>query len=162
MPSGRLESIWIADFATERPRSVDRVRAIPGRGLEGDRYAKGAGTFSRVESGNVRDLTLVASAAVDHLRAATGAELDPGDLRRNLVVDGLDLPALIGAQLRLGPVLIECTGTCPPCAHLDRLLALEACDHLRGRGGLRARIVEGGELVVGSEVRVTKPARTLP
>ena len=162
MDTGRLDSIWIAPFATERPHAVERATAVARRGLEGDRYAKGLGTFSRVDSGNVRELTLVDAEAVDHLRRASGAELDPGDLRRNLVVSGLDLPTLIGAQLRIGSVRIEVTGTCPPCAHLDRLLALDSLGLLKGRGGLRARILEGGELVASAAVAISKPPRRLP
>ena len=85
-----------------------------------------------------------------------------GDLRRNLVVSGLDLTALQGARLRIGEVLIEVTGTCPPCGHLDRLLGYDAQVLLHGRGGMRAGVLEGGELVAGAPITIERPPRRLP
>ncbi|QDU65524.1 MOSC domain protein [Planctomycetes bacterium Pla86] len=158
----RLESIWIAARATAQPRQVEIARAIPGRGLEGDRYANGAGTFTPVPNPNGRDLTLVTAEAVEHLRAASGRDLAPGDLRRNLVVSGLYLRALVGAHLRIGTVLVRVTGTCPPCAHLDRLLELDSLTLLRRRGGVRAAILEGGELRDGAAIRIERAPAVLP
>jgi len=160
--TGRLESIWIAGEATERPHRVERAVALRGYGLEGDRYAAQVGTFSGGVSTSTRDLTLISADAVEHARAAVEDGLLAGDLRRNLVVSGLELPELQRARLRIGEVLIEVTGTCPPCGHLDRLLELDSQALLAGRGGMRASILQGGELVAGAPITIARAPRRLP
>lgn len=159
---GLLDSIWIAAAATERPHSVERVVALRGYGLEGGRYAAQAGTFSGGVRASTGDLSLVSAGAVADVQAAVAAELLPGDLRRNLVVSGIELTELHGARLRIGEVLVEITGTCPPCGHLDRLLELDAPALLSGRGGMRAGILEGGEVVAGASITIERAPRRLP
>lgn len=150
-PGGRVEAIAIAGAAEGRMRAVDRATAIAGRGLEGDRYAAGAGTFSR-RGGSGRDLTLIEAEALAEL-AAGGVELDKLEARRNLVVSGIDLDALIGRRFRVGAV--ECRGArrCEPCAHLERLTEPGVLRGLVHRGGLRADLLGGGEIRLGDEVR---------
>lgn len=162
MSETRLHSIWIATASRVAMQSVATVSAIPGIGLAGDRYAAGVGTFSGRRGQNVRELSLIARESVEHLAAATGSELSPGAARRNLVTEGMDLQPLAGARLRIGQVEIECTSTCPPCGHLDRLLGMDTRVHLRKRGGLRARILVGGVLEAGMTVEVLQMPRPLP
>jgi len=140
---GVVESIHIARRA-EPPLSVERAVAVVGRGLEGDRYFDGSGTFSDRPGG--RDLTLIEAEAVE----AVG--LSPGDARRNVVVRGVDLNALVGRRFRVGSV--ECFGLelAEPCRHLERLTEEGVLEGLAGRGGLRASIVAGGEICVGEEL----------
>ena len=83
MQNGTVESIHIAS-ATQGPmQAVAQVVAIPGAGLEGDRYALKVGTFYKPEPD--RELTLIEAEAVEALRRDYGVELAPGDARRNLV-----------------------------------------------------------------------------
>jgi MOSC domain-containing protein YiiM len=158
----RLEAIWIAGVAAARPARVPRARALVGHGLEGDRYAAGAGTFSGSVRASTRDLSLIDADDVEAALAELGDDLVAGDLRRNLVLRGLPLRELIGARLRLGEVLIEVTGTCPPCGHLDRLLGREAQAVLAERGGMRAGVLQGGWLEEGASVVLERPPRRLP
>jgi len=148
--TGRVEAIGIAATAEEPMRSVERARAIPGRGLEGDRHADGAGTFSKPGSSG-HDLTLIEAEAIAEL-GAHGVELEPLAARRNLVVSGIDLDALIGRRFRVGSV--ECVGArrCEPCAHLERLTAPGVLRGLVHRGGLRADLLSGGAIAVGDEI----------
>lgn len=148
--SGRVEAIGVAEAAAGPMIAVDSAIAVAGRGLEGDRYVTGAGTFSRPgRSGN--DLTLIEAEALAEL-AERGVELDPLDARRNLVVSGTDLDSLIGRRFRVGEV--ECRGArrCEPCAHLERLTLPGVLRGLVHRGGLRADLLGGGEISVGDEV----------
>ncbi len=148
--AGRVESIAVAAAAEAPMQPLDRVTAIAGRGLEGDRYTTGAGTFS-TGSGRGRALTLVEVEAVEDLRRA-GIAIDGIDTRRNLVVSGIDLDALIGRRFRVGAV--ECFGArrCEPCAHLQRLTEPGVLRGLVHRGGLRADILSDGEIRKGDEV----------
>lgn len=144
--AGTVAAIVLAPAAEAPLRSVDSAWAIAGRGLQGDRYADGAGTFSG-GGGRGRDLTLVAAEVLDDVG------LEPVDARRNLVVRGVDLDALRGRRFRVGEV--ECLGQrrCEPCAHLERLTRPGVLRALVHRGGLRADIVRGGELRVGDPVQ---------
>ncbi|MEO0650175.1 MAG: MOSC domain-containing protein [Planctomycetota bacterium] len=142
--------------------AVPTVEAIAAVGLAGDRYAERRGTFSPTRSMSVRDVSIVALETVRALSEASGRSLAPGDLRRNLVTEGLELGELVGARLAIGEVLLEVTSTCPPCGHLDRLLGFDARPHLRRRGGLRARIEVGGLLQAGTPIEIRATGRTLP
>jgi MOSC domain-containing protein YiiM len=144
MMPGVVESIHVAATATERPRSVERATAVPGRGLEGDRYFDGTGSFSHWPGEH--DLTLIEAEAVEAI------DLDPGEARRNVVVRGVDLDALVGRRFRIGAVECEALELSPPCRHLERLTRPGVLKGLAGRGGIRAAIRTGGEIAVGDEV----------
>jgi len=116
---------------------------LPGRGLEGDRYAAGAGTFGSGRPGSA--LTLVDAAVLD----ALGRDLDH---RRNVVVRGTDLNALVGREFTLGEVRCRGRRLCEPCAHLDRLNGGGILRPLVHRGGLRADIVVEGTIRVGDRL----------
>ena len=120
----------------------------PGRGLEGDRYELGAGTFGSGRPGSA--LTLVDADVLDDLAAAAGA---PIDHRRNVVVRGVDLNALVGRTFHVGDIRCEGRRLCEPCAHLNRLNAFDILRPLVHRGGLRADILSEGVLRVGDVVQ---------
>jgi MOSC domain-containing protein YiiM len=149
---GRVELVAVADAATAPMRVVERATARAGRGLEGDRYFDGAGTFSDPAARGV-DLTLVAAEALDGLELPSGRRLAYADARRNVVTRGIDLNALVGRRFRVGDV--ECLGRrlCEPCAHLERLTAPGTLRGLVHRGGLRADVLSDGAIELGAEVR---------
>jgi MOSC domain-containing protein YiiM len=126
------------------------AEALAGRGLRGDRYARGAGTFSDPR-GRGYGLTLVEAEALEEL-AESGVGLSPIEARRNLVVRGIALDELIGRRFRVGDV--ECFGQrrCEPCAHLERLTRPGVLRGLVHRGGLRADVLSGGEISTGDRV----------
>ncbi len=150
--AGVVEGVFLAPAAEAPMVAADAVPAVPGRGLEGDRYFEGAGTFS-ARGGTGRDLTLVSVEALE------SAGVAPLEARRNVVVRGVDLDALIGRRFRVGEV--ECLGRrrCEPCAHLQRLTRPGVLRALVHRGGLRADVVSGGVLRVGDAVvTASRPA----
>jgi hypothetical protein len=142
--AGIVESIHIAAEAKQMPRSVERATAVAGRGLEGDRYFDGSGSFSHWPG--ERDITLIDAGAVE------AAGIEPGAARRNVVVSGVDLDALVGRSFRVGAVECEGLELAPPCRHLAKLTRPDVLKALAGRGGLRAAIRSGGEIAVGDEV----------
>jgi hypothetical protein len=142
--TGVVEALVIAPAAEAEVRSVPEAVAVPDVGLEGDRYAVSAGTFASGRPGSA--LTLVDADVLDDL----GGDVDH---RRNVVVRGADLNALVGRRFRVGEVLCEGSRLCEPCAHLDRLNDGGVLRPLVHRGGLRADIVEGGTLRVGDTLR---------
>lgn len=150
--AGIVDGVYITPDARGPMRSVERVRAEPGRGLEGDRYWSGVGTFSSTPGGS-RHLTLIDGADLDLLEAEHGIRLEPGASRRNLVTRGIALLDLIGKPFWVGGVLCEGIRACPPCKHLESLTHPGVAKGLIGRGGLRAEILQSGVLGVGDTVR---------
>lgn len=149
--SGTVEAIVLRGAPGSEPATVARARALAGQGLEGDRYAAGAGTFSATP-GTGRDLTLIEAEALDALAATAGIRLAPEDTRRNVVTRGVGLNDLVGRRFRVG--VVECLGQrlCDPCSHLEGRTAPGVLAGLAGRGGLRADILTDGEIAVGDEI----------
>ena len=136
---GVVEALVLAPYAEAPVRSVEEAVAIAGRGLEGDRYADARGTFASGRPGSA--LTLIEAGVLD--------ELGPIDHRRNVVVRGTDLNALVGRDFTLGELRCRGSRLCEPCLHLDKLNEGGVLRPLVHRGGLRADIVAGGTLRVG-------------
>lgn len=133
-------------------RLVQSARALAGRGLEGDRYADGAGTFS--SRGARRpgfDLTLIAAEVVEEL-TARNASLDFASTRRNVLTRGIDVNALVGRDFTIGEVRCRGLRLAEPCAHLERLAGSGLLRPLIHRGGLRADILTNGVISLGSTV----------
>jgi MOSC domain-containing protein YiiM len=153
MQTGTVEGIYVAPQAGAQPQRVERVRAVAGRGLEGDRNFTGAGTFYDPRKPG-RDLTLIEAEAIDGLAADTGIALAPGDARRNVVTRGVRLNDLVDRRFALGDG-IECIGRllCDPCRHLERATDPGVLKGLANRGGLRADVVSDGWLEVGAPLR---------
>ena len=119
-PEGTLTGIFIAANAEAPMLSVSEVRAVPGRGLDGDRYSRAAGTFSKGHEPD-SELTLIESEAVEALAREQSLALQPSDSRRNLVTRGVALNDLVGCEFMIGEVRVLGHGLCEPCRHLVRL-----------------------------------------
>ena len=142
---GRVEAIAVAPAAEAPMTLLEHAVAHAGRGLEGDRYDGGGGTFSNPYSRG-HDLTLIEGEVVDELGLA------PELPRRNVVTRGIDLNALVGRRFRVGEVECEGQRLCEPCAHLQRLTDPGLLRALVHRGGLRADVLSNGEIRLGDAV----------
>jgi MOSC domain-containing protein YiiM len=151
MSTGTIEFIYIAPAATATPVSVKEVLAIPGVGLEGDRYALRQGTFFKPEPDY--ELTLIEAEAVEALKREYDVELAPSESRRNLVTRGVALNHLVGRDFQIGEVKAHGIRLCEPCDHLQRLTGRQLIKGLRHRGGLRAQILTQGTIRIGDQVR---------
>jgi MOSC domain-containing protein YiiM len=127
-------------------RAVQQAEAIPGVGLEGDRYANRQGTFYKPEPDY--ELTLIEAEAIEALRREYGVELAPGEARRNVVTRGVPLNHLVGREFHIGAVKLRGIRLCEPCDHLQRLTGRPVIKGLRHRGGLRAQILSQGAIRV--------------
>jgi MOSC domain-containing protein YiiM len=147
---GTLESVYLAPAAEAPMQAVDHALAIPGVGLEGDRYALKQGTFFKPEPDF--ELTLIEAEALEALLRDYAIELAPGEARRNLVTRGVPLNHLVGKEFRVGTVKIRGIRLCEPCSHLERLVGQAVIKGLRHRGGLRAQILTEGMIHAGDAV----------
>ena len=150
---GTVEAIYISSTAAAPTKPIDAVLAIPGVGLEGDRYALKLGTFYKPEPD--RELTLIETEAVEALARDYGVELAVGDARRNLVTRGVALNHLVGKEFTVGDVRIRGIRLCEPCDHLQKLTGKPVLKGLLHRGGLRAQILTEGTIHAGDEVVTT-------
>ena len=153
MQTGQVVSIHISPAAHSPMVSVEEVRAVPSKGLEGDRYHEGMGTWSDHPGGG-REITLIEIEAIEALGRDYGIALDPGDARRNVVTRGVALNHLIGKDLRIGEVVVRAIRLCDPCRHLEKLSRPRVRAGLVHRGGLRTEIVTGGMLRAGDPIEI--------
>jgi MOSC domain-containing protein YiiM len=143
--SGRVEGIFIGP-KYELPEPVERVRAVAGSGLEGNRY------FFDGAAPPGRALTLIAAEALAEGAAESGIELGAAESRRNVLTRGIDLNALVGVRFRVGNV--ECVGIelCEPCTTLEGMTRPGVIKAYVHRAGLNADILTDGEISVGDAV----------
>jgi len=151
MFEGTVVSINITPWAAEPMQSVGEVRAVPGRGLEGDRYFNHSGTFSKAHED--RQLTLIEIEAIEALKQEFKIDFGLGDSRRNVVTSGVPLNHLVGKEFWIGEVKVRGLRLCEPCSHLQKLANEKVLPGLVHRGGLRAQILSEGMIRVGQSVK---------
>lgn len=151
MSSGSVEGVFVAADAGAPMRPVPTVEAVAGRGLVGDRYARGAGTFSGPTG---HEVTLVAAEAAEQAVSSVST----ADLRRNIVTRGIDVNALVDRRFRVGDALLVGRRLCEPCRHLEELTGEALVRPLVHRGGLRADVLTSGRISVGDGVQPTADA----
>jgi MOSC domain-containing protein YiiM len=142
MFKGNVASIHISPSDGQPMQSVPEAHAVPGRGLEGDRYFSKTGTFWKDEPD--REVTLIESEAFDGMKRETGLDLHPSEGRRNIVTRGVALNHLVGQEFDVGNVRLRGLRLCEPCSHLAKLTVPGILGGLTHRGGLRAQILSDG------------------
>lgn len=163
MWQGSVVSIHLAREAAAPMETVAEARAVPGRGLEGDRYFLGRGVYSSKPSPGGREVTLIEVEAVEALFHGVqnaeghrlGIKLAPAETRRNIATAGVPLNHLVDREFWVGPVLMRGTRLCEPCKYLEGLTQPGVMGGLVHRGGLRAQILSEGVIRAGDVVRPT-------
>ena len=138
---GRLD--WIG-LRSERYAPVDVVTQVQTEeaGLVGDHGRAGK-----------RAVTLIQAEHLPVIAALAGKELVTAqELRRNLVVSGLNLLALRKGFLRIGEITLEIHGPCPPCSRMEKILGAGGYNAMRGHGGWYASVIRTGWIAVGDRV----------
>ena len=159
---GELIGIYVTPVKTAPMQSVVAATAIPRKGLEGDRYAARAGTFTpRSDRLNGYDITLIESELLNRFTLPDGTRLAPEESRRNLLTKGIDLNVLVGQEFRIGPVRAFGQRLCEPCVHIQRLTRPGVVAGLAHRGGLRADLLSEGEIRVGDRIEAARWRGTL-
>jgi len=151
MFEGTVISINITSAAEAPMQSVSEVRAVPGQGLEGDRYFDHKGTFSKPQPD--RELTLIEAEAIEAFKREFNVDYGLGDSRRNLVTRGVPLNHLVGKEFWIGEVKARGLRLCEPCKHLQELSQEKVLPGLVHRGGLRAQILSEGTIRVGEPIK---------
>lgn len=158
MWKGTVISIHIADTVGAPMQPMQAVRAVAGKGLEGDRYFKGEGFYSWF-SGPIREISLIEAEVLERLEHDHHLILEPGETRRNIVTQDVPLGHLIGRTFRIGSALLRGVEICEPCQHLVEVTGKKPLlSSLLHRGGLHAQIIMDGVIQVGD---VIEPAEVV-
>jgi MOSC domain-containing protein YiiM len=144
---GVVEKICVAAAAGERTHAPETVRALAGRGLDGDRHTTGKGTFPSGPPGSA--LTLIEAEVIESFEPALRSD----EHRRNIVTRGIDLNRLVGREFTIGALRCRGMRLCEPCTVMQRYAGRPVLRALVHRGGLRADILADGEIAVGDPVR---------
>ena len=134
-------------------RQTQEVRAIPGKGLVGDRYFSGEGTFSPHPHKPDYEITFIENEKIEAFARDTGLAFTSAHARRNIVTEGVDLNALAGKEFLVGDVRIRGIRLCEPCNHLAKASFPETLKGLVNKGGLRAQILSEGVIHIGDCIR---------
>ena len=152
--TGVVAHLHIAPRAFLPMRGMESLELVEGRGIVGDRYMIGTeqGFYSdKPEDG--RQVTLFEEEALECIRRDYGIALAPEEHRRNVTTRGVALNHLVGRRFLLGPCLVEATRLSIPCRHIEEILEKPVFDPMVHRSGLNCRILVGGTVRVGDEIR---------
>ena len=158
---GRVEKIYVTAESGKPLTAVDEVAAEAGVGLAGDRYATRDGRFSKRHDPG-REITLIEKEAIDEL-LEMGLEPPAGNesLRRNVVVSGISLDALVGKEFTIGGddgARIRGVRLCPPCSYLSGIVGPLVMKGRIGKSAIYAAIVASGTIRPGDEIHVVEAA----
>ncbi|MEM7408462.1 MAG: MOSC domain-containing protein [Pseudomonadota bacterium] len=145
---GNVEWIGVRP-ARELPMSVREQAVLNKSGMAGDRF--------NAKRNDTRTVTLIQAEHLVALASLLRRErIDPAELRRNIVVSGINLLALKGQCFKVGAAVLEMTGLCHPCSKMERRLGPGAYNAMRGHGGITARVITAGTIALGDEVLVSR------
>lgn len=150
MNPGLLTWIGVRPARFEPLNILASVRAIEGKGLEGDhRCGK--------TPGSSRQVTVISREFISQIEVFLKREIPPGLLRRNLVVEGLNLNALRHQQFQIGSAVFEATALCHPCNRMEKTLGKGAVVAMLGHGGLCAKVIQTGCIALNDSITVLSP-----
>lgn len=140
-------AICISPVAGGEMQEIQKVEAVAGSGLMGDRYADGKGSFNKDNQGK-RQVTLINGIFFK----------DSGftytESRRNIVTEGVELMWLIGKEFQIGNARMRGVRYCDPCLRPSKLAGKEKSfkETFFDRGGIIAEILQGGTIKVGDAI----------
>lgn len=139
---GRLDWIGLRPARKAPLVSVDRAE-VTEAGLTGDHGR-----------GGKRAVTLIQAEHLPVIAALSGAAwVTAADLRRNLVISGINLAGLREGAFRVGAVRLRITGPCAPCSRMEALMGPGGYTAMRGHGGWCCTVLDGGRISPGDLVR---------
>jgi MOSC domain-containing protein YiiM len=142
------EVVWLGLRPARREPmvAVEAAELAAGTGLVGDRYSR---------QGGGRQVTLIQAESLATIASHLGrAELAPDEMRRNVVVRGVNLLALKGRRFRVGTAELEYAGECHPCSRMEEVLGPGGYNAARGLGGITARVLASGQVRLGDALVV--------
>lgn len=148
---GKIEWIGLRPKKKADLLSVETATITVDSGLDGDHNKN---------KGGRRMVTLIQKEHIDLVAQVMGKAISPSDLRRNIVVSGINLLALHDQEIRLGNgVVLKGTGYCVPCSRMEENLGPGGYNAMRGHGGLTTTVISGGEIKLNDQVCLSMDAK---
>ena len=141
---GRVTWIGVRPARKAALVSLDAVEITREAGVVGDHYSG--------RPGGKRQVTLIQAEDLAAIASYLGHAVTPFDLRRNLVVEGINLRALKDRRFQVGEAVLEATDDCHPCSRMEAILGPGGYNAVRGHGGITARVISGGSVRMGDAV----------
>ena len=146
--NGKVNWIGLRPAPKKRLIVVDHVYAEIGKGLEGDRFDG--------DEKSKRQVTLIQQ---EHLNAVAAFmktdKINPSDLRRNIVVEGIILLGLVEKKVQIGEAIFEGSSYCVPCSRMEENLGSGGFNAMQGHGGITARVIKSGIISLNDPVQIT-------
>ena len=119
--TGIVVALFTVDRRAAPMKKVEQLYALAGRGIEGDRYFLGTGTYSKSPEPG-RQVTLIKSEVLESLKNKLEINVKPEESRRNILTQGIEINDLIGTEFYVGTVRLRAHRITQPCLYLEKLL----------------------------------------
>ena len=145
---GKVIEIGITDTKGNHIQSVDKVKALEGKGLLNDR---------KFSENNLKDrqITLIEIENINHFNNISKTNILPVDFRRNIVTKKIRLNELVDKEFFVGKIKLKAHDLCRPCKYLqDKLKLNNFIKEFLHTGGLRCEILSSGEINIGDIIKL--------
>jgi MOSC domain-containing protein YiiM len=145
--SGKIEWIGLRNSKSREILQVESAELLLDHGLVGDKAGQ--------KLAGKRQVTLIQAEYIPVMESLLNKnKITPETLRRNIVVSGINLSALLRKSLKINDAILEVTGNCPPCNKMEQALGFGAFNAMRNHGGVNAVVKKGGVIRIGDEIKV--------
>ena len=142
--TGIVVALFTVDRRAAPMKKVEQLYALAGRGIEGDRYFLGTGTYSKSPEPG-RQVTLIKSEVLESLKNKLEINVKPEESRRNILTQGIEINDLIGTEFYVGTVRLRAHRITQPCLYLEKLLDQPGLyKELLDNGGISCEILSDG------------------
>tara|TARA_B100000745_G_scaffold221727_1_gene147844 strand:- start:366 stop:836 length:471 start_codon:yes stop_codon:yes gene_type:complete len=142
--TGIVVALFTVDRRAAPMKKVEQLYALAGRGIEGDRYFLGTGTYSKSPEPG-RQVTLIKSEVLESLKNELEINVKPEESRRNILTQGIEINDLIGTEFYVGTVRLRAHRITQPCLYLENLLDQPGLyKELWDNGGISCEILSDG------------------
>ena len=142
--TGIVVALFTVDRRAVPMKKVEQLYALAGRGIEGDRYFLGTGTYSKSPEPG-RQVTLIKSEVLESLKNKLEINVKPEESRRNILTQGVEINDLIGTEFYVGTVRLRAHRITQPCLYLEKLLDQPGLyKELWDNGGISCEILSDG------------------
>lgn len=147
--TGIVVALFTVDRRAAPMKKVEQLYALAGRGIEGDRYFLGTGTYSKSPEPG-RQVTLIKSEVLESLKNKLEINVKPEESRRNILTQGIEINDLIGTEFYVGTVRLRAHRITQPCLYLEKLLGQPGLyKELWDNGGISCEILSEGIIKEG-------------
>ena len=150
--TGTVVALFTTDRMSAPMKKMEQLNALAGRGIEGDRYLLGTGTYSKKPEAG-RQVTLIKSEILDWLKEEFDITVRPEECRRNVITRDVEINELIGTEFFVGEVRLKAHRITQPCLYLENHLGQPGLyKALWDNGGISCEIMSDGVIREGDVI----------